>query len=202
MCHKTSIAIYFSVLLSLIIVLSSPWAESPQAKEPQTAAKALPEGSVPEPSGILAGKTVWIVDVNSNENFNSALQAAIVDQLSKHTSGMIVRLVKTSERGNPFFLLKRENYPDAAIISVGVCEVTIKKVANYASEAKKKGIPSSTCCLTESRDLQVKWNQKYRNPDAEPIKIKSMPLHPQEAMSIARRVAPVFIEKLEYLFKN
>lgn len=151
----------------------------------------------PSAADILADKTVWIVDVNTNEYYKSNFQLALVDQLPRFAHGVIVRHVITAEKGNPFFLLKQEDYPDAAIVSLGVCGQTGKKVANYASEAKKKGIPVVLCHIADARDDQLKWNKAYRNPDELAIEIETIPQSREEAMPVAQRVAPIIIEKLE-----
>ncbi len=171
---------------------------SAQEQGPETGTTTVP-AKLPLPaSNSLAGKTVWIVDVNTTESYKSTLQTALVDQLPRYAPGVIVRHVTTNEKGNPFFMLRREDYPDAVIISLGVCDGTTNKVANYASEAKKKGIPSVMCYLGDLRDDQVKWNKAYRNPDAEAIEIETMPETHQEAMPMAERLVPIFIEKLKY----
>ena len=145
----------------------------------------------------FAGKTVWVVDVNTNEYYQATLQLALVDQLSQSAPGMIVRHVITAEKGNPFFLLKEEDYPDAVIVSLGVCGQTGKKVANYASEARKKGIPALLCYISDAREDQLKWNKAYRNPDELAIEIENIPQSLQAAMPIAKRIAPIIIEKLK-----
>jgi len=146
---------------------------------------------------ILAGKTVWIVDVNTNEYYKSNFQLTLVDQLSQYAPGVIERHVITAEKGNPFFLLRQEDYPDAVMVSLGVCDATTKNVANYASEARKKGIPAVMIYIAEVLDLQTKWNKAYRNPDELAIEIEKIPLSQQEAMPIAKRIVPIIIEKLK-----
>lgn len=180
-----------------VIFLVTSNASSAQAQGLETGTKALSGGVHTTASQSLAGKTVWIVDVNSNESYHSTLQAAIVDQLPQHAPGAIVRHVTTSEKGNPFFLLRRENYPDVAIISLGVCADTTKNVANYASEARKKGIPSVICYLGNVSDYQEKWNKAYRIPDVRAIEIEEMPQSPQEAEPVAKRLLPMIIERLK-----
>lgn len=145
----------------------------------------------------LAGKTLWVVDVNTNEYYQANLQLALVDQLPQFVPGVIVRHVITADKGNPFFLLKQEDYPDAVIVSLGMCDATSKKIANYASEARKKGIPSAMIYFAEVRDLLAKWNKAYRNSDEQSIEIDTIPQTQQEAGAIVERIAPVVLEKLQ-----
>jgi hypothetical protein len=183
--HKTC---YAFVVLALLFLFAGN-ALSAQEKGPE-------EGAATE--GILAGKTVWVVDINTNEYYKSNLQLAIVDHLPRYAPGVIVRHVITAEKGNPFFLLKQEDYPDAVIISLAVCDATAKNVANYASEARKKGIPSVMIYLAEARDLLSKWNKAYRNPEESAIEIETISQNQQEAIPIAKRLAPICVEKLKH----
>jgi len=185
------------LLLALLFFFPSN-ALHTQAQELETVTNIVPADQPSPASKSLAGKTIWIVDVNSNEGYNSPLQEALLDQLPQYAPGLTVRHVTTSEKGNPFFILRRENYPDAAIVSLGVCMATTKDVANYASGAKKKGIPSVMCYISEVRDHQKKWNKAYRLSDAEAIEIEEVPQSRNEAEPVAKRLVPIFIEKLKY----
>lgn len=186
MCKKNYKAINILVLLALMFLVASK-ALSSQDNESKAGA---------EIARNFAGKTVWVVDVNTNEYYKSTFQLALVDQLQRFAPGVIVRHITTGEKGNPFFLLNQEDYPDAVIVSLGVCGQTGKKVANYTSEARKKGIPSVLCYIVDAREDQLKWNEAYRNPVELSIEIEKIPQTRQEAMQIAIKSLPVFLEQL------
>ena len=148
-------------------------------------------------TNILDGKTIWIVDINTNEYFKSTFQAALVDQLKAIAPGATVRHVITSGKGNPFFLIKQDDLPYAAIVSLAVCEGTSKDVANYASEAGKKDIRTVMINITEVREAIAKWNKTYHNATGSVIEIEKMPETQDEAVHMAGKVIPEFIKKLK-----
>jgi hypothetical protein len=189
----------FSIMIILLSSLTLAGCQSKPAETPNAPAGA--QAKAPETGSgsqhFLAGKTVWIVDINSNEYYKGTLQPALVSQLQRLVAGVIVRHVTTAEKGNPFYLLKQEDYPAAAIVSLGVCESTTKDVANYASEAKKKGIPSVTMNIADARDAQLKWNKAYSIPDEKALEIEKLPQDQQEATQIAERLLPTIIERLK-----
>jgi len=188
---------YIFALSTLMLVFATAlFAQQPSQ---ETDIATIPEQTSSKPLISLRGKTVWLVDVNSTDNYIAPLQAALIDELQQYAPGMIIRHVITGEKGNnPFFLLKREKYPDAVIICLGLCGETTGELAHYASQAGEKGIPSVMCYLADMRDRQMDWNQKYRIPEAKAIEIKNRPLSMQEAIQLARQLAPVFIENLKY----
>jgi hypothetical protein len=188
------------VLLAVCLVLAS-CASAARADEPDTVSEAVPKVAPPAPSGVLAGKTVWVVDVNSNESYDSALQAALVGLWPQQAPGVNVRRVVTVDDANPFFLLRQENVPDAAIISIGVCVHTTKLVANFASASLARGIPTVICYLSEVRNYQEKWNEAYHIPDVEAIELENMPKSQQEAEPEAGRLIPMFTESLTTQFR-
>ena len=148
-------------------------------------------------TNILTGKTVWIIDVNTNEDYKSFLQAALIDQLPQFATGVIVRHVITQENSNPFFLLKQEDYPHAVIISLALCTGTSKDVANYASEARKKDIRLATVNTADVRKIFANWNKTYHNIDIKTIEIEKFPASQEEAMKMAKLIIPLFIKGLK-----
>ena len=86
----------------------------------------------------LAGKKVWIVVVD----YGSTLMPAVAKLLPKYAPGVKVKTIAAGEKGNPFFMLKPEDRPDAVIAGTGVCEGTTLDAANYARQAEKLDIPA------------------------------------------------------------
>ncbi len=185
---KKSIKIFYTVAAVSLLVLLSTTAVSEQQKM---------QGKGADTAAVLKGKTVWVVDVNTNEYYTSFFQLALVKLLPGEAPGVIVRHVTTAEKGNPFFLVKQENCPDAVIVSLAVCDATSKNVANYASSARKKGIPTVVVYNAEVLDLLTKWNNAYRNPPETAIKIDKVPQSLEEAEPIAKQIIPILIGKLE-----
>jgi hypothetical protein len=191
------------VVLSIMLILMSNLILTGCQSTPASAPTVPAQAQAKEPatgSGtqhFLAGKTVWIVDINTNEYYTSLIQPALLNQLQRQVPGVKVRQVTTSAKGNPFYLLRQEDYPDAAIVSLGVCDSTTKDVANYASEARKKGIPSVTIHMAEARDAQMKWNKTYSIPDEKALEIEKRPQDQQEAILMAERLMPTIIESLK-----
>ena len=159
------------------------------------------QGDKPEAStdaaGIWAGKTIWVVDVNTNDYYTGFLQQAIVEQLPQFAPGAIVRHVITAAKGNPFFLLKQADYPDAVIIALGMCEASSKNVVNFASEARKKKIPALMIYFAEVREPMVKWMKTYRTPEDLAIESEQLPQSEQEAAALAKGLIPKLFDKLK-----
>ena len=146
---------------------------------------------------VFAGKTVWIVDINSNEYYKSVLHFALVDLLPQYAPGVKVRHVLTGEKGNPFFLLKKEDIPYTAIIGLAVCDGTSKTVSNYASEAGKMGIQSMMINISEVSDQITKWNNTYRNLHGAVIEIEKIPENRDEAVQMAKKIIPELIKRIK-----
>ena len=161
------------------------------------AASAATETSLASAAKALAGKTVWVVDVNTNADYSNALLLRVVQLLPEYLPGVKVVHVTTAEKGNPFFLLKPENYPDAVIIGVGVCESTTPQVVNYAARAKEKKIPCVICYDKKLQQVKDKYVVSYRVPDVPAYELTdSLPSTQQENDAEARRLTPMFVEGL------
>jgi hypothetical protein len=160
---------------------------------------AVPAGTPQskDPAGSFAGKTVWLVDVNSNSDYTNPLFAQILELLPKRAPGVKLVHVKVQDKGNPFFLLQRENYPEAAIIGVGLCDFTTPKTANYAAAAKEKNIPVIYCYTEQMKALKEKLVVRYRISDVRGFEIPiGMLATDQNAQKEAERLTPMFIEAL------
>ena len=110
--------------------------------------KAKPALRVLDPVGVLSaadatqppaprlkgfsGKKVWIVVVDSG----STLMPAVAKLLPQYASGIRVKTIHVAEKGNPFFMLKPEDKPDAVIAGTGVCDATALEALNYANRLK------------------------------------------------------------------
>jgi hypothetical protein len=153
-------------------------------------------------AGPFAGKTVWLVDVNSNAEYSNPLFEDISDLLLKQAPGIKLVHVKTQDKGNPFFLLQQENYPDAAIIGIGLCELTTPQTANYAAAAKEKSIPVVYCYTEQIKALKEKMVARYRIRSVKGFEIPGgMPATEQDAQKEAEHLTPLFIEGLATQFK-
>ena len=86
----------------------------------------------------LAGKKVWVVVVDNG----STLMPAVAALLPEYAPGVLVKTILTSETGNPFFMLRAEDRPDAVIAGTGVCESTTVDTVSYAKQAEKLEIPA------------------------------------------------------------
>jgi hypothetical protein len=89
----------------------------------------------------FAGKKVWVVVIDNG----STLMPAVAALLPKYSPGVQTKTILVGETGNPFFMLKPEDRPDAVIIGTGVCESTTLDSANYAKQAEKLNIPAVIC---------------------------------------------------------
>lgn len=88
--------------------------------------------------GTLAGKKLWVVVVDNG----STLMPAVAALLPRYAPGVVVKTILTSETGNPFFMLRAEDRPDAVIAGTGVCESTTVDAVSYAKQAEKREIPA------------------------------------------------------------
>ena len=100
----------------------------------------------------FAGKRIWIVVVDSG----STLMPAVAALLPKYAPGVLIRTILTGETGNPFFMLRAKDRPDAVIAGTGVCESTTLDSANYAKQAEKLSIPA---VISFSREIHYTYQQ-------------------------------------------
>ncbi len=153
-------------------------------------------------TGPFAGKTIWVVDVNSNEDYNSLLLEAVEKLLPQYAPGGKVKRVKTGDK-NPFFLLKEEDYPSAAICGTGVCEGTTPKAINYASSALKLGIPAVIMYVPELKETKEKYVKIYRVPDLPFYEVSDgAPASADEADILAKAATPALVKALADQFKK
>ena len=147
---------------------------------------------------LFADKTIWVVDVNSNEDYNSLLFDAIEKLLPEYATSVKVQRVKTGNR-NPFFLLKKENYPVAVIVGIGVCVATTPQSVNYASSALKLGIPAAILYVPEMKGSREDSMKNYRisDPDLCSYEIADgAPETEAEAERLANAAMPVIVKAL------
>jgi hypothetical protein len=160
-------------------------------------ANAAAKASAPSRSASpFAGKTVWVVDVNSNEDYKSLLLEAVEKFLPQYAGGAKVKRVKAGDK-NPFFLLREENYPAAVIVGTGVCVGTTPQVVNYASSALKLGIPAVILHIPEMKETREKQVQTYRVPDLRFYEVaEGAPATAKEAALLANAAAPALVKAL------
>jgi hypothetical protein len=159
------------------------------AAKPSAPAKA-------KAAGPFTGKTLWVVDVNSNEDYNNLLLEAVEKLLPQHAPGAKVKRVKTGDK-NPFFLLREGNYPSAVIVGTGVCVGTTPQVVNYASSALKLGIPAVVLHIPEMKENREKQAQVYRVPDLRSHEVaEGAPATAQEADPLAKNAMPALLKAL------
>jgi hypothetical protein len=166
-------------------------------------ADAAAKASAPSrPASPFAGKTLWVVDVNSNEDYKSLLLDAVEKLLPKNAPGVKVKRVKTGDK-NPFFLLREENYPAAVIVGTGVCVGTTPQVVNYAASALKLGIPAVILHVPEMKETREKQVQAYRVPDLRFYEVADgAPAGAKEADSLAKAALPSLVKALEEQMKK
>jgi hypothetical protein len=141
----------------------------------------------------LAGKKVWVVVVDNG----STLMPAVAALLPGYAPGVLVKTILTSETGNPFFMLKAEDRPDAVIAGTGVCESTTVDAVSYAKQAERLEIPAVVSFLgrvlyahRQAMDkLQFFGVRAFGTelPDSD---------RPGDAERLARTLVPRFIEGL------
>jgi hypothetical protein len=141
----------------------------------------------------LAGKKVWIVVVDNG----STLMPAVAALLPRYAPGVRIRTILAGETGNPFFMLKPEDRPEAVIVGTGVCESTTLDTANYAKQAEKLNIPA---VISFSRDIHYAYQQaidKLQFPSTQACATELPdPARPGDPERIARKLIPQFIERL------
>lgn len=158
-------------------------------------ALSAPKATVPPAQRLngFSGKKVWVIVVDSG----STLMPAVAKLLPQFASGAQVMTIQAGEKGNPFFLLKPKNRPDAVIAGTGVCGATTLEAANYAKQAEKLDIPAV-----------ISFNGEILNAYQEAIKKLLFPAlrayatnlpNPSRAgdpEGIAKRLIPQFIDGL------
>jgi hypothetical protein len=150
----------------------------------------------------FAGKILWVVDVNSNEDYNSLLLEAVEKLLPQYAPGVKVKRIKTEDK-NPFFLLKEENYPVAVIVGTGVCVGTTPRIINYASSALKLGIPAAIMYIPETRNKKEESAKIYRVPELRFYEVADgAPETAEEADRLAKAAAPALVKALADQFKK
>ena len=179
------------------------------APGPAAAGKAKGVLKVLDPVGVLAaaeatmpqaprlkgfsGKKVWIVVVD----YGSTLMPAVAKLLPKYAPGVKVRTIAVSEKGNPFFMLKPEDKPDAVIAGTGVCEATTLEAMNYAKQAEKLDIPA---VFSFSRDILFAYQEavdKLRLPGIRAYATTLPdPARPEDPERLAQGLIPQLIEGL------
>ena len=142
----------------------------------------------------LNDKTIWLIDVNATATYTPPLQSALLDQLKLNGPNARIHHIITGDKGNPFFMIKKEAYPDAVLICLGLCGETTKELANYASQANKKGIPVAICYLSDVKQQQLDWNKKYRIPNVSAFELTQRPLNKSDATKVSQQLIPKIIE--------
>jgi hypothetical protein len=156
---------------------------------------AAADASMPQAPRLkgFSGKKVWIVVVD----YGSTLMPAVGKLLPKYAPGAKVRTIAISEKGNPFFMLKPEDRPDAVIAGTGVCEATTLEAMNYAKQAEKLDIPA---VFSFNRDILFAYQEaidKLRLPGIRAYATGLPdPARPEDLERLAQGLIPQLIEGL------
>jgi hypothetical protein len=141
----------------------------------------------------LARKRVWVVVVD----YNSTLMPAVTELLPGNAPGIRLKTIQAGDAGNPFFMLKPEDKPDAVIIGTGVCEATIPEAMNYAKQAEKMGIPVVISYFVEMYEVYRQWTVKLQFPGIRACAtVLPDPARQEDPARLARKLVPQFIEGL------
>ena len=141
----------------------------------------------------LSGKKVWIVVVD----YGSTLMPAVAKLLPKYAPGVQVKTILIGEKGNPFFMLKPEDRPDAMIAGTGVCEATALDAANYAKQAEKLDIPAVINFNGEILYAYQEAMDKLKVPNVRAYATNLPdPARPEDPERLARMLIPQLIEGL------
>jgi hypothetical protein len=198
-----------SVFWCIFVLLIIPGCVAAAQGQAAASGKAKSEVRVLDPVGVisaaeavvppaarlngLAGKKVWVVVVDNG----STLMPAVAALLPKYAPGVRIRTILAGETGNPFFMLKPEDRPDAVIAGTGVCESTTLDSANYARQAEKLNIPA---VISFSRDIHYAYQQaieKLQFPSTRAYATELPdPARPGDPERIAQKLIPQFIEGL------
>jgi hypothetical protein len=174
-------------------------------------AKAKPALRMLDPVGVLSaadatqppaprlkgfsGKKVWIVVVDSG----STLMPAVAKLLPQYASGIRVKTIHTAEKGNPFFMLKPEDKPDAVIAGTGVCDATALEALNYAKQAEKLDIPAVISFNAEMLFAYQEAMDKLKVPHVRPYATNLPdPARAGDPERLARLLIPQFIDGLTW----
>jgi hypothetical protein len=201
------------MIMCLCLVGICFWGVTPAAfaaSGPASAAsKAKPALRVLDPEGVLldaeatmppaprlkglSGKKVWIVVVDSG----STLMPGVAKLLPQYAPGVRVRTIVSSEKGNPFFMLKPEDKPDAVIAGTGVCEATTLEALNYAKQAEKLDIPAVISFNAEMLFAYQEAMDKLKLPSVRVYATNLPdPARAGDPERLAQRLIPQFIEGL------
>lgn len=146
----------------------------------------------PRPA-TLAGKKVWVVVVDNG----SALMPAVAALLPAYAPGVVVKTILTSETGNPFFMLRAEDRPDAVIAGTGVCESTTVDAVSYAKQAEKRQIPAVVLFLGPVLYAHRQAMDKLQFPGVRAFGTELPdPDRPADPERLARQLVPRFVEGL------
>jgi hypothetical protein len=202
-------AIGGSVLWCASVLLSTPGRASAADAQGTPSDKAKREVRVLDPVGVispaeavvppaprlhtLAGKKAWVIVVDNG----STLMPAVAALLPRYAPGVLVRTILTSETGNPFFMLRAGDRPDAVIAGTGVCESTTVDAVNYAKQAERLEIPAVVSFLGRVLYAHRQATDKLQFfgvrafgtelPDSD---------RPGDPERLARKLVPRFIEGL------
>jgi hypothetical protein len=141
----------------------------------------------------LAGKKVWVVVVDNG----STLMPAVAALLPRYAPGVLIKTILTSETGNPFFMLRAEDRPDAVIAGTGVCESTTVDAVNYAKQAEKLEIPAVVSFLG-----RVLYAHRQAMDKLQFFGVRAFATElpdsarPGDPARLARKLVPQFIEGL------
>lgn len=155
----------------------------PQAQAPATATST---------TSPFDAKTVWVVNVIDNYFMHT-----VADLLPQYAPGARVRYIDALSTGVPFFLLKPDDYPAAAIIGIGQCNESTPATINNAQQSLEKGIPTSIVWIGLLRDVKVRWANIYKIPDVQGYEIAQQPPDNRvQAEQMARDFMPLLVEQL------
>jgi hypothetical protein len=202
-------AVARSALWCASVLLIAPEGASTVDAQTTAAGKATREVRVLDPVGVisaseavvppaprlsaLAGKKVWVIVVDNG----STLMPAVAALLPGYAPRVQIETISTSERGNPFFMLKAEDRPDAVIAGTGVCESTTVDAVSYAKQADKLGIPAVVSFLG-----RVLYAQQQAMDKLQFFGVRAFatdlpdPARSEDAERRARRLIPRLIEGL------
>jgi hypothetical protein len=141
----------------------------------------------------LSGKKVWIVVVD----YGSTLMPAVEKLLPQYASGVRVKTIVAAEKGNPFFMLKPEDRPDAVIAGTGVCEASTLDALNYAKQAEKLDIAAVISFNSELLYAYQEAMDKLKLPSVRPYATSLPdPARAGDPERLAQKLIPQLIEGL------
>jgi len=141
----------------------------------------------------FSGKRVWVVVVDTG----STLMPAVAKLLPQYASGVRVRTIAAAEKGNPFFMLKPEDKPDAVIAGTGVCDASTLEALNYAKQAEKLDLPAVISFNAEMLFAYQEAMDKLKMPSVRAYATNLPdPARPGDPDRLARLLIPQLIEGL------